>query len=89
MSATPARRSVDPDRLVDQQAVLLHLLVERGAVDVEDPGGLLAVPVEGLEGLDDDPLLGLLEGFLERADARRQVGPGGVRGRRRGTVAGG
>ena len=60
--ATP---SVDPDRLIDEKTVFLHLLVEGRTIDVEDSRGLLAIPVEGLKGLDDDAFLGFLESLLE------------------------
>src|SRR4051794_13943541 len=81
-------RSVDPDRPVHQESVLLHLLVQGRAVDVEHPGGLLAIPVQGLKGLDDDPLLGLLERLLEGANVHRHVWTwgDGSGARRAGTV---
>ena len=68
--------SIGPDRLIDQEVILLHFLVERGAVDVEHPRRLLAVPVEGLKGLDDDPFLRFFQGFLQGPDAHLEVRPG-------------
>jgi hypothetical protein len=35
-------------------AVLLHLLVERRAVDAQQAGRVLAVPAVGFQGVDDD-----------------------------------
>src|SRR5689334_8935420 len=77
ISLTRWGRSIGIGRFVHQKAVLLHFFVERGAIDVEHPRGLLAVPVEGLERLDDGAFFGLLDCFLERPDAQRQVRPGG------------
>ena len=74
--------SIHPDRLIDEQPVLLHLLVERRAVDVEDAGGFLAVPVQGLKRLDDDPLFGFLERFLQGRMFIGSARPRGLPGNR-------
>src|SRR5262245_25809142 len=67
-------RSIHSKYIIYYNTVVLHFFVERGAVDVERPGGLLAVPVEGPERLDDDPLLGLLQGFPQGVDPHAEVG---------------
>ena len=63
-------------RLVNEQIVLLHFLVQRGAVDVQHPGRLLPVPVKGLKGLDDDPFLWFFQGFLQGPNPHLKVRPG-------------
>src|SRR5262245_38588341 len=72
--STPNSPAVMGLEVVDVKPISPHFFVERGAVDVERPGGLLAVPVEGPERLDDDPLLGTLQGFPEGADPRAGAG---------------
>src|ERR1044071_5661549 len=60
--------------------VLLHLAVERRAVEAEDLGRLLLVPVRPLECLQDGHLLNLGKRAVWRADEfgrRRALGGGG------------
>ena len=80
--------SIYPHRLVDQDPIFLHLLVERGAMNIQDLGGLLAIPVEGLERPDDEALLRLRQGLLEGPDAHRQMGNSATRpGAKPGTLS--
>ena len=65
--------SIGPGGFIDQEVVLLHLLVERGPVDVEHPRRLLAVPVKSLKCLDDDPFFWFFQGFLQGPDSHFEM----------------
>src|SRR5258706_10319135 len=51
--------------LANVETILAHLLIERGAVDIQLSSGFLAVIVFSLEGVLDDLSLGTFKGLLQ------------------------
>ena len=48
------------------QSVSFDFLVQRGAVDIEQPGSLLPIPMAHLECVQNDFALGIVKRLLER-----------------------